>query len=51
MVVIHCGQKGHVRIPVEVYEELKAGSDNLADWAKTAETETALKFDEEVDID
>ncbi len=34
-----------------MYEELKAGSDNLADRAKTAETETVLKFDEEVDID
>ncbi len=49
--LIHCGEQGHVRIPVEVYEELKAGSDNLADWAKTAETEAALKFDEEVDLD
>ena len=49
--LIHSGEKGHVRIPVEVYEELKAGSDNLADWAKTPETEAALKFEEEVDID
>ena len=33
-----------------MYEELKAGSDDLSGWAKTAETEAALKFDEEVDI-
>lgn len=23
--LIHSGEKGHVRVPVEVYEELKAG--------------------------
>ncbi len=49
--LIHSGEKGHVRNPVEMYEELKAGSDNFADWAKTTETEAALKFEEEVDID
>ena len=49
--LIHCGEEGQVRIPLEMYEELKAGSDALSKWTKSAETEAALRFDEEVDID
>ncbi len=46
----HNGENGHVKIPLEVYEEVKDGTDNLADWAKERETEAALLFDEEVDV-
>lgn len=49
--LIHCGEQGQVKIPLEVYEELKAGSDLLSDWTKRPETEDALKFEEDVDID
>lgn len=49
--LVHCGEQGHIKIPVEIYEELKAGSDALAAWAKQEETENALKFSEEVRID
>lgn len=49
--LVHFGQQGRIKIPVEIYDELKAGSDALAAWAKQVETETALKFAEEVDID
>lgn len=49
--LVHFGGQGRIKIPVEIYDELKAGSDALAAWAKQVETETALKFAEEVDID
>ncbi len=48
--LIHFGEQGCIKIPMEIYEELRAGSDALAAWAKQVETETALKFAEEVDI-
>lgn len=44
------GNEGHVKIPIEVYEEIKEGTDGLAIWAKRDETETALLFDEQVDV-
>lgn len=49
--LVHFGEQGRIKIPVEIYEELKAGSDALAAWARQGETEAALKFAEEVDID
>jgi hypothetical protein len=49
--LVYFGEHGRIKIPVEIYEELKAGSDALAAWAKQAETESALKFADEVDID
>ncbi|MEL6667171.1 MAG: DUF4411 family protein [Pseudomonadota bacterium] len=49
--LIHCGELGQVKIPLEIYEELKAGKDALSEWTKAAETEAALRFEEEVDID
>ncbi len=48
--LIHCGGQGQVKIPLEVYEELKAGRDDLSAWAKQSETETAMRFAEEADI-
>lgn len=50
--LIHQGEQGHVKIPVEIYEEFKLGKkDALAAWAKEKETEAALRIDEEVDIE
>ncbi len=49
--LIHCGEEGQVRIPLEIYEELKAGAYALSEWTMSAETEAALLFDEAVDID
>ncbi len=49
--LIHCGGQGQVKIPDEIFEELKAGSDALATWAKKDETKAALRFKEEVDVD
>lgn len=50
--LIFQGQQGMVKVPIEIYEELKEGKqDALALWAKEADTEEALKLDEDVDID
>jgi len=49
--LVHFGDRGHIKIPLEIYEELKAGSDALSAWATRGETEAALKFAEEVDIE
>lgn len=48
--LVHKGLSGEIKIPVEVYEELKNGNDNLATWAKDGETRDSLVLDEEVDI-
>ena len=48
--LVHHGEKGNIKIPEEIYEEITDGSDDLAAWAKESETEAALKLDEEVDI-
>ena len=49
--LVYFGERGRIKIPVEIYEELKAGSDALSSWAKQQQNETALKLAEEVDID
>ena len=48
--LIYQGEQGYVKIPLEIYEELKKGNDRLAVWAKNSETEKALKLPEEVSI-
>lgn len=46
----YTGEKGFVKIPMEIYEEIKEGNDDLAMWAKKPEVESALLLDEEVDV-
>jgi len=48
--LVHMGYNGDVKIPLEVYEEVKDGKDSLARWAKDGEVESALLFGEEVDV-
>ena len=45
------GEQGHIKIPLEIYEEIKDGTDNLAKWAKDKKTEAALKLNEEVVVE
>jgi hypothetical protein len=47
----YMGNKGFVKIPIEIYEEIKEGNDDdsLAIWAKKPEIELALLFKEAVD--
>ena len=48
--LIFKGESGDIKIPIEVYEELKDGNDDLATWSKRDETKAALVFEEEADI-
>ncbi|NIA16024.1 MAG: DUF4411 family protein [Nitrospiraceae bacterium] len=45
----HHGQQGHVKLPLEVHEEIKIGKDTLAGWVKEPEVKRALLLDEEAD--
>ena len=40
---------GRVKVPLEVYEEVKDGSDELGKWARTQETKEALLLDDAAD--
>jgi len=44
------GSNGTIKIPIEIFEEVKRGDDGLSKWAKNEEVERALLLDEEVDI-
>jgi hypothetical protein len=46
--LISQGEGGRVALPVEQYEEIKNGKDNLAQWTKQTEVKSALLFSEEV---
>lgn len=41
-------EQGHVKIPIEIFEEITVGKDSLAAWART--NKEALLLEEEVDI-
>jgi hypothetical protein len=43
------GANGLVKIPIEIYEEIQDGEDDLAKWAKNPSVRVALLFEEEVD--
>lgn len=45
----HVGGNGHVKIPIEQYEEVVAGKGDLVDWLKGTGTKLALLFQEEAD--
>lgn len=47
--LVHQGSIGAVKIPIEVYEEIKDGDDALARWAKDGATEAALLLNEAAD--
>jgi hypothetical protein len=47
--LVYNGTKARVKIPLEVYEEIKDGKDNLAKWGRDPEVKEALLLDEEPD--
>lgn len=49
--LVHMGEQNNVKIVQEVYEEITAGNDGLASWAKQSNIDAALRFNETVDID
>ena len=48
--LVHPGKRGRVKVPIEVWEEVRDGKDALAAWAKDSETNAALRFGEEVNV-
>ena len=48
--LIHMGETGNIKIPLEIYEEVKDGNDELTDWINLEKVQLALYFDEAVDI-
>ena len=48
--LIHQGNSGNVKIPLEIYEEIKDGNDNLAEWVKQDTVKSALLLDGDVDV-
>jgi hypothetical protein len=45
------GETGVVKVPLEVYEELKEGKDVLATWLKQGSVREALLLEEDVEVD
>jgi len=45
------GNAGNIKIPIETYDEIKEGNDQLATWAKDKSNEKALLLSEDVDLD
>lgn len=41
----HHGSQGVVKIPIEIYEEVKDGNDDLAKWIRQSHVKDALLFD------
>lgn len=48
--LVSAGTQGLVKIPIEVYEEIKDGKDDVAVWAKDGTVQAALLLDEECDV-
>jgi hypothetical protein len=45
--LVSTDEQGFVKIPIEVYEEIKEGTDEVATWAKDGQVRDALLFNEE----
>lgn len=43
------GNAGNIKIPVEIYDEIADGTDDLADWIKDPDVKAALLLDETPD--
>ena len=48
--LVHVGSEGLVKIPLEVFEEIKGYKDDLAMWAKSSDVEHAMLFAEDVQV-
>ena len=48
--LLHQGQRGRVKVPVEQYEEITEGAGDIVDWCRDHATQEALLLDDEVDF-
>jgi hypothetical protein len=47
----HAAAAGDLKVPLEIYDEITAGSGDLVDWLKQREVKQDLVFDEDPDPD
>lgn len=47
--LVHQGQADSVKVPIEIYEEIRDGNDELAVWTKDDTVEAALLLDDAAD--
>lgn len=48
--LVNVSDHGQVKIPIEIFEEVKDGKDALADWMRESNNKNALMLDEDVDV-
>lgn len=48
--LVHHGTDGQIKMPVEMVDEIRDATDNLADWASDRDHLDALLLDEEADV-
>jgi hypothetical protein len=48
--LIFQGERNLVKIPIEVFEEIRNGNDELTAWINTADVKSSLLFTEQVDV-
>jgi hypothetical protein len=48
--LVHYGNGGQIKMPVEMVEEIKEGTDDLAEWLCVEDHMNALSFAEEADV-
>lgn len=48
--LLHHGELGEIKVPLECYEEFKDGKDELGLWAKEEEVKAAILLSEEADV-
>ncbi|MER9104101.1 DUF4411 family protein [Mesorhizobium sp. M0848] len=48
--LLYWAERGAIKMPVEIVEEIIGGSDDLAQWLGDKENKTVLCLDEEVDV-
>ena len=47
--LVHLGNEGLAKVPIEIYEEFRSASGSLGDWARLHATESALLFTEDAE--
>ena len=48
--LLHWAERGAVKIPVEILEEIVGGKDDLAEWVGDKDNRSALCLEEEADV-
>ena len=48
--LLDVGERKLAKVPIEIYEEIRTGNDDLAKWAKNPAVREGLRFDEEAEV-